>query len=297
MPQFKNRHCFAVSHSLFFCTALFFFSSAVVQAAPHLDVSIQPDKIHSQETAVLKIQIEWPQTDPAYVFALPQLRLKNLSLVRQGESRETFAQEKDLWVRKTFTMELKAEQSGQGIIEGFAIPYLDGLGQKAGEFSVSQLQVQVMRPPLPVKKMAAFAAGVLSFFVVGGIWGVRRKKASLKSEIPSLKDNTLAKIYSIQKDFRGEKAVTEISAEFRRFLIDYYQLLCKQATEAEILEALKSADLISEELATLRDILGRIREAKFIGGQLSSFDCEHLEKDMINFIQSKKNSNQVIQTK
>src|SRR3989338_7511409 len=85
-------------------------------ADPNLDVALSAKKIHLDQTVLLSIQIEWPKTEADYSFALPELPLKNLTIVRQGESEEVFTRDGGEWTRKTFEIELQAPRKGRGSI-------------------------------------------------------------------------------------------------------------------------------------------------------------------------------------
>src|SRR5690349_12178950 len=112
---------------------------------PAISVSISRDIIPFSETTRLTIQAEWPRSEGSYQFALPPLIARNLILIQQGESQETFVSSGQEWTRKTFTLEFRAGEPGPGSIAGFVLPYVNPASQSTGEFSTGELRIMVQK--------------------------------------------------------------------------------------------------------------------------------------------------------
>ena len=112
--------------------------SRYAHAEPQLEILLSGHKIAVNETTTLTIQAEWPEAEGQYAFALPDLKLFQLSIDHQGESQETFIRNDQKWIRKTFSFYLKALREGKGEIETFVISYIDPNTQQGGHFTVSE---------------------------------------------------------------------------------------------------------------------------------------------------------------
>lgn len=262
-----------------------------VLAAPEIKVTVFPEKISSDQTVQLQLEIQWPKKEAQYSFAVPPLRLKNLSILRQGESQENFRRDEDEWTLKTFLMELQPLSAGKGVVQPFTLPYIDPASQKGGSFEVAEVVIPITKPPWKASGLF-FGFGVVLLLLPGTailLFLLKKKQpsAALADLLPQ-NEIALQKIKSLSAHTNPSRdLIFKITTEFRRFLADYFDIAGRQLTEDELLAALKNKNLDREEFGRIAGILTRLRDSKF-GTELSSAELKILEKDITQYLQSKQ---------
>ncbi len=265
----------------------------LVYAEPQIDVSLSAQKIPANQTVTLQIRAQWPKAEAQYAFALPELSLKNLSVVNQAESQETFRQGQQEWTRKIFLIDLKPGQSGEGIVKAFVLPYVDPALQKGGRFEVPDQRVRVTPPPVSalIVTTGVLIPSTIILFALFRFY-VRKRTVTLKTKLPqSLEEGTLEKMKAIVSKPHASNPKTwayELAGEFQTFLARYYKISSERAVEKEIFEILTSQGASSEEIKTLRRLLERLHEAKFAGGEISAAEFYELQKDVMRYVEAKR---------
>lgn len=278
-----------------FILGLFYFSHPIFGAEPQFEVDLSSDTIRLDETALLKITIEWPKEEAPYAFAFPDLPLKNLEMTRRGESQESFFRNNREWTRKTFTLEFKGRETGEGRIETWTLPYIDPARQKAGRFTISEQRIRIKGRPFPFRGIPPIlftSLLVLFLSIVSGFLYIRKKRTP-PGRAPVQEVSPYAGVIERFKTMGRESKPTrdklyELSNEFRRFLTDYFHLQNQALSEEQILELLNQRDLSREESAQLRSLLLKLHEAKFAGLSLSSSEFDRLQTDILHYVEGKQ---------
>ncbi len=268
-----------------------FARTQALYAKPNLEVSLSDEQIPLSKTATLEIQVKWPKDEADYSMTLPSLSLKNLTLLRQGESQESFRLSNTDWIRKTFSFELKPLEKGEGRVEGFKLPYIDPAQQKGGALTVEEKRLKITQDPIPLKKILTFAAIPAGLFALGGVFfmAIRRKRPGSSPELEAgitplhlrLK-NLLASAGNAR-----EERLRILSNELRRVTAQTYQLGSAAQTERELIEAIQKQGRLREETDDLERLLSRTYEIKFAAKSASDIELSRLEEDVIRFIQLK----------
>jgi hypothetical protein len=272
-----------------FSLLIFFFLAPPAFSDPQLDARITQNKIRVNELTEYQVQIEWPKKEGQYSFALPEPQLENLMLVNQGESQEVFSKEDGEWTRKVFTFELKPEKKGEGRVKGFMLPYINAALGKKGTFDVSEIKVSIKNPPFPWVKWGIGLA-VLALSIAGAVFFMTRRKRKEREEIanPELseEEKSAKRIRSVLENQSPKEALYQISAEFRSFLADHYQIKHGKS-ENELLIGISEANISNEEKNLIRGLIEKLAEAKY-GTMISDSDLKRLEQQILEFVEGKR---------
>ncbi|HTL48494.1 MAG TPA: hypothetical protein VL688_10600 [Verrucomicrobiae bacterium] len=214
-------------------------------------------------------------------------------LTRQGESQETLSENGKLLSKKTFLLELEPAGTGTGTIGPFSIQYLDPATQASGSLDVQAYNVSLLSPPKN-KTWIFAAAGLLAAALIGILSTFlkkRRKAVPETAAVVSPADQAIARIREIAAvggTWKQEDKLSGISSEFRSFLMSHYGIQKARAADPEILSELELRKLDSLEIKTVRDLCGRIHEAKYSGAPLSDRDLKDFSEDIVHFISGKR---------
>lgn len=269
----------------------FFFAVPRAHAAPSLDVSLSSNSISSEENTRLKIQIEWNKAEGNYLFALPEIPLKNLQLTNHAESQETFTKDGASWTRKIFELQLTPVKAGEGKVESFAFNYINGGTQETFQFNVSPLSVHIHKAPFKwasLLKPWLIAPAVIAG--AGGLFYAFRKSRAVNTapELTSEEKAILKGKESAEKQAFTPEASSQLDRILREFLDDYYGLQTSKLSGAEITEMLKDKSLNTEELKTVERLLEKFKEIKFMGASFNENDFKLLKRDLSGYIDSKR---------
>ncbi len=274
---------------LCFCSSLW--------AEPKLDVVLSNQKVSLEETTSLSIQVEWPRKEAQYTFAFPKLRLNFLILEQQGESQETFIQNGEEWLRKTFLITLKPQGIGQGKIDSFVIHYLDPANQKGGSFTVDEQFITVTRPPFKLSSLqllllTAGAGGAVILAVFFLLWRGRAKKAAKTPNDSSEQHQAVTAAKKIAEEYskKSQKDLLhELSALLRHFIHAQYKITAGQMMDEELVDYLKRESQIPRsECDSIQKLFNQLHEAKFAGVALSEREFNQLTKEVIHYIEGKQ---------
>ena len=268
-----------------------FFIAAPVFAKPEVDSSLTAQKISIQETTELKIEAFWPRQEAQYVFAFPELPVHNLTVIRQGQSQETFRKGEEDWIRKTFTFELKPEQTGKASIREFDLPYIDPVLQKGGKFEIPRFELEVTKAPLSGRAILLMSIGVASFFLLSALIFLKVTHKPKVVETITPQQAAARKIQSLAMDAEADDRkgmLYVIGAEFRDFLTENYQLKTNKFSDDELLSELKSKNVVIEDREKIKKIFDRMQEAKYMGAKVTADELKILQRDILRFIEGKK---------
>lgn len=263
-------------------------------AEPHLEVSLSRQAVTLKETSILTIQITWPKDEARYVFALPELVLRNLAVERLGESEESIIRSGIQQTKKTFLIELKPLQPGEGHIPEFNIPYIDPSVQKGGSFTISEQKIAILKPPFqfPVQACLAAIAIPLTLFLIWSRLRVQKQAKGREFQTgPTPQEEALEKLKELiaRPSSKSDKErLYEWSRGLRQFVADFYGIGSDRLTESEILEKLKTKEIDRHEIEDLYKLFDRLHEAKFIGAEMPDADLKHLQNDLLQYIEGKR---------
>ena len=276
---------------LFFLLFTFAFSKPLY-ADPKLNASLSANRILPADTTTLTLQIEWPKSEGAYGFAVPDPDLENLSLIRRGESQEFFSHGGQDWMRKSFELELQPLGPGIARVREFSITYVDPATQRQGSFQVSEMRLTVKKATPPLNPLWIFGGGgALLLMVAGGIGFMLARKKRKPPAVAPLSDGEkkALKIKSmIDSGGTSKETFHLIAAELRGFIANHYKTGNPQATEDEIIRILKSQNIPYEEFQRVTALLGKIQEAKYLPEESAARDYKYLQQEILVFIESKK---------
>lgn len=273
-------------------TLLLFPLSTPLWAEPALDVALSKDRIKADEITELKIQMAWPKTEGTYSFGLPELRLENLTVTNESQSQESYIHNGEEWTRKLFTMELTPQKPGEARVEGFIIAYANSnVANSVGQFPVETLKVTIDKPAFKMPgwllKVLAGIAGVGALLYIGG--HLFRRKTSKQKGSPVITQKIESPMtQALERLEKSGDSISEISKVFREFLAGYYSGLSARASEPEMASELQKLNLPTEDLKTVQRILGEMGEVKFMGRSLSDSEFKQLQKEIAEFIESKR---------
>ena len=269
-------------------------------AAPQLDVNLSKRNITAKEHTVLTLRARWPQDEASYSFALPDLELQNLEVVRNGQTQETSKEGAQEWTVKTFTVELKPKTPGSAYIKGFTLPYIDPQLQKGGEFAVSAQELRIRR--LPFWESPSWIAFISIFFVATATmaWGIPKYRGLRSSKRPpplsapfALEERLAAEIRSQGQTPAGQNhtqtILLKLSTSLRQYIASRYPIGSGNIGENELLRLLlKQEGLSREETEVLKSLLTQLHEAKFSGSALSQQGILRLQNDILSYLDGKK---------
>lgn len=276
----------------------FFIISFDAAALPRSEVQISSSRISLDETTTLNIRMEWPKSEGAYSFALPEPILKNLTLVRQGESQGTFVEKEAEWTQKTFTLEFKGVKPGEALIRSFVLPYVNSEGQTSGNFTVGEQTVLVNAIPFYKRiNFMAIAAllMLLGFASAAAFFSLKIKGRQAKSATapapPSAEQIAAEKMKAVIEKSAGrprKEMLYELGLEFRKFIAESYHIQSAASTEAEWMDLLEKASLPRGEFERLKHLLQGISEGKFMADAMSEADFKQLQRELLSFIEGKR---------
>jgi len=271
-------------------------ASVSAWAAPRLEVSLSPQELHPGESTQMTIEIFWPQDEGPYTFAFPSLSLKNLTLSRQGESEESASIQGAVWAKKTFVLELKAWEPGDGTVEGFPLNYTDAQGAAAGSLQVLAHTVRITALPRSPRGVFAAAGGAAVVLLLAGLWGLRRmrgkrKKSALPEENKSEAEKTILRIRQLAEASEKDPAETrlrQIGTALRSFVIAHYELGDAGLGENDMIRSLESKKQDSQEINILRELFARLHEVKYSGTRLTDRDLKEFSEEIVRYLSGKR---------
>jgi hypothetical protein len=242
----------------------------------------------------LTIQVEWPKEEADYVFAFPQLNLHNLAIERQGESEESVIHSGVHQTKKTFSIELKPLQPGEGHIPEFNISYIDPSVQKGGSFTVSEQKIAILKPPFqfPVRATAVAVAIPITLLLIWSRLRVQKQAKERESHAaPTPQEQALEKLKELiarPSNKSDKERLYEWSGELRQFVADFYGVGSNRLTESEILDKLKIKEVNRPEIEDLHKLFDRLHEARFTGAEMPDAELKRLQNDLLQYIEGKR---------
>lgn len=283
--------------SLFF-SVLFVFTVFISPASadPQLETVLSTNKINEGETAALAVKVKWLKAEANYRFAFPPFNLlENLTLVRQGESQETFAGEGGEWIEKTFNFEFKGKKPGAAKIPSFELSYIAQTNERAGQLSIP---VQTLTVTKKYNfKLIAIIAVFAAFFIglaarLAKIFGRWKEGSAEESETPKGETNLESfKLFLENNQFLTQQFMANLTPHLKNFLSDCYGISSSGHAihEDEIVRQLEAKGLSRDEIYEIKTILRTWEEINY-AGRVSDANFREFRTQLLRLIQNKKAS-------
>ena len=280
---------------ILFLLFLSFSFTASVFADPQFETSLSRNKINTTESTTFSIEVKWPKDEAKYQFAFPPFNLlENLTLVRQGESQETFAGDGGQWMRKIFNFEMQPKKAGPARIPGFELSYVDPVDQKTGKFSIPEHTLHVTQKH-NLKKIIFILVG-LGLFGFGLAARLRKLFGRWNQETPE--ENTMPPgAAHIDKFKHFVETHSSLNHQFsagltehsKQFLADAYGVPISGHTidVAQTLQQLEAKGLSRDETYEIKTILKTWEEINY-AGRVSDVEFREFHALLLRLIQNKK---------
>lgn len=286
-----RTHFSRLIFSVLFVSALF---TSSAYADPQLETVLSKNKINPDETATFSIKVKWLKSEAQYQFAFPPFNLlENLTLVRQGESQETFAGEGGEWIEKTFSFEFKGKKSGAAKIPSFELTYIAPAEQKTGKLLIP-LQTLTVTKKDHIKLftiLALFAAfGVGLALRLKKIFGRWKEGSSDESSLPAEETNLENfKKFLEANSFLTHQFTVGLTPHLKHFLEEGYGVKASGHTihEQEIIQQLEAKGLGRDEIYEIKTILRTWEEINY-AGRVSDENFREFRTQLLRLIQNKK---------
>jgi len=261
----------------------------LVFAEPQLKIEPPAKKISKDQTAVLKICLEWPQTDGPYEINSLEPKLENLTLEKQNQSQETGAS-----ISHTIIYEFRPVKEGAAVIYPFEINYRRSETEPWTPLLVPEQDIEV-RSNIPVK-IALFAIAILaglSALTAGGFkaWqALRSCRDAKKIAPPDPKQHLYAKAEEAITTFASpdpKEKLTHWSHQFQKVVAAYYDAPREKTDSAALLSFLKTKGLQTGEWNEISGILNRLSEMQFSRQDIPAYELDRVQKTLLQYIKGK----------
>lgn len=258
-------------------------------AAPRLKIEPPRKQIATDQTAILKVHLEWPQEEGPYEITSLEPKLENLTLENQNQSQESGAS-----VRQVLFYEFRPVKTGQAVIYPFEVSYRRSDSEPWTPVLVPEHTIKVT-PAIPVKPVLIGIGIALSLFVLifAGvkIAGYLKKKASIRNAPPP---DPKQRIYATAEEaiatFSSPDTKTKLThwaGQLRTVVATYYDMPAKTVTSAEVLSFLKARDLPVGELNEVVRLFDQLDEMQFSRQDIPAYDLSRAQKTLLQYIKGK----------
>jgi hypothetical protein len=260
-----------------------------VFAGPQLKVESPAKQVATGKSVLLKIQLEWPQTEGPYEFNSLEPKLENLTLTDQRQSQETGET-----VSQTFLYEFRPVKTGTAVIYPFEISYRKAETEPWAPLLIPEQTIKVVSDfPLKVALIGLFTVLGLSAAVALGFrqWDLGKTREALKNAPPP---DPKQRIYA-----QAEEGITKFNAsdpkekltywsdQLRTVVVTYYDISSSTATSAEVLAFLKVKGIPTGEWNEISRIFGQLAEMQFSQRYLSAVDLDQMRRTLLQYIAGK----------
>jgi hypothetical protein len=257
-------------------------------AAPRLKIEPPVPQVTPGKSVVLKVQLEWPQTEGPYEFNSLEPKLENLTLVDQRQSQETGET-----VSQTFLYEFRPDRIGTAVIYPFEIGYRKSEKGVWRPLLVPEQRIEVVSD-LPVKVAligSAVVAGLLIAIYVGlRQWERWKIRAAAKRVPPVDPKQEIYKqaeksIMNFNSPYPKEK-ITHWSDQFRTVVETYYDV-SNIGTPTDILSFLKVKGIPAGDWNEISRIFEELTEMQFARHDISDYDLAQMQRTLLQYVTSK----------
>ncbi|MFA5159544.1 MAG: hypothetical protein WC484_03450 [Candidatus Omnitrophota bacterium] len=258
-------------------------------AAPRLKIEPLAKQIATDQSVILKIRLEWPQTEDPYEVNCLEPKLENLTLENQNQSQETGAT-----VSQTFLYEFRPLKAGTAVIYPFEISYRKTETEPWIPLLVPEQKIKVVSNlPLKATLICLGIVAGLSAAAFAGIklWGFFKNQTAAKNvPPPAPKQRVYAKAEESIATFTSPNSKGKLahwSNQLRTVIVTYYDVSSKTATNAEVLSFLKAKGLPTGEWNEISRLFGQLTEMQFSQQDIPAYDLDRMQKTLLQYVKGK----------
>ena len=286
-------------------------------AAPRLKIEPPAKQINTDQSATLKIRLEWSQTEGPYEINSLEPKLENLTLENQNQSQSISISENPKlgqswlpsWERKskpgqsqetgelvsqTFLYEFRPVKAGLALIYPFEIGYRKAETEPWVPILVPEQKIKVVSS-LPWKAtligMSLLAGLTAAIFSGSKLWRFLEARAAAKNiSPPDPKQRVYAKAEESIATFTSPESKEKLihwSNQLRTVIMTYYDVPSKTTTSAEILSFLKAKGLSTGEWNEIHRIFEQLTEMQFSRQDIPAYDLDRLQKTLLQYVKGK----------
>ena len=286
-------------------------------AAPRLKVEPPAKQIATDESAILRIQLEWPKAEDPYEINSLEPKLENLILENQNQSQSISISENPKlgqpwlpsWERKskpgqsqetgetvsqTLLYQFRPLKTGTAVIYPFEISYRKTETDPWIPILVPEQKIKVVSN-LPLKT-ALIGLGIIAGLTAAIFSGIRlrgfleARKAARNAPPPDPKQRIYAKAEESIATFTSPDSkakLTHWSNQLRTVVVTYYDFSPRTATHAEVLSFLKTKGLQAGELNEISGLFGQLTEMQFSRADIPAYDLDRMQKTLLQYVKGK----------
>lgn len=261
----------------------------LVYAAPRLKIDPPAKKIPSNQTAVLTIRLEWPQSEGPYEINPRQPKLENLTIEKQNQSQETGA-----IVSHTLFYEFRPVKKGVAMIYPFEISYKRPDAEAWTPLMVPEQNISIV-PESPLRSIFSWffvlmgvSIVVFASFKIGSAWTARNAARNMPP--PDPKQRVYAKAEEAITTFVSsspKEKITLWSNLLRSVIVTYYDIPDEKESLAGVLSRLRSKGLPAGEWNEVSRIVERLSELQFSRQDIPAHDLEETQKTLLQYVRGK----------
>ena len=260
----------------------------LVFAAPRLKIEPPAKKIATDQSVVLKLQLEWPESEGPYEINPLEPKLENLTLEKQNQSQETGAT-----VSQTILYEFRPLKTGTAVIYPFEISYRKSEEDPWVPILVPEQRIKIVSSlPFKATLIGLSIIAALSAFIFAGLAigkSVKARAASKNVPPPDPKQRVYAKAEESIATFTSPDCKAKLihwSNQLRTVIMTYYDIPSK-TTNAEVLSILKEKGLPTGEWNEIFRIFGQLTEMQFSRQDIPSHDLDQTQKTLLQYVKGK----------
>jgi hypothetical protein len=258
-------------------------------AAPRLRIEPPAKKIATDQSVILKVLLEWPETEGPYEVNSLEPKLENLTLEHQNQSQETGAS-----VSQTFLYEFRPVKAGTAVIYPFEVSYRASDTEPWIPILVPEQKIKVVSA-LPMKA-ALTVLGLLAFLGAAIFAGLKlgkllKARAAARNALPpDPKQRVYAKAEESIATFTSPDSkakLTHWSNQLKIVVATYYDVASKIATSSAILSFLKAKGLPTGEWNEISRLFEQLTEMQFSRQDIPAYDLDRLQKTLLQYVKGK----------
>jgi hypothetical protein len=257
-------------------------------AAPRLKIEPPAKKIATDQSVVLKLQLEWPESEGPYEINPLEPKLENLTLEKQNQAQETGPT-----VSQTILYEFRPLKPGTALIYPFEISYRKSEADPWIPILVPEQRIKIVSSlPLKATLIGLGSIAVLSAFIFAGLTfgkSMRTRAAAKNVAPPDPKQRVYAKAEESIATFTSPDCKAKLihwSNQLRAVIMTYYDIPAK-TTNAEMLTILKEKGLPMGEWNEISRLFGQLTEMQFSRQDIPSCDLDQMQKTLLQYVKGK----------
>ncbi len=273
-------------------------------AAPRLKIEPPAKQITIDQSVILKIQLEWPQSEDPYEINSLEPKLENITLENQNQSQSISSrrdkggmgqsQETGGIVSHTLLYEFHPMKAGTAVIYPFEISYRKTETDPWVPILIPEQKIEVV--PAFFRKSfmtAGFAAltALVALIIAGKkiTLALKAREAARSVSPPDPKQRVYAKAEESIATFTSPDSkfkLTHWSNQLRIVVATYYDVSSKSAG-TEVLSVLKTKGLGAGEWNEISRLFEQLTEMQFSRQDIPAYDLEGMQKTLLQYVKGK----------